>query len=506
MYKNVGFIVCPSQELERPPAAAAALAGVMVANNVGYKIYDLNLDLYNKLNHSDWSTCERKWRIDKDVELPETFNNWLDDTVNVIVNNNHDLIAISVFTKFSSRFAEIILRKLRPLIKVEIISGGQGLGTHWGDIKFGKMLVREKLIDYTVHGDGEIVFDKFLKGDRNIPGLNELDPEQIEDLDNIPYPIFDQIEPNNYVYHQEPGIYLTASRGCVRKCKFCDVPARWPKYKYRKGTDIAKEMYSQYQKTGVSVYQFTDSVINGVIPEFEKLQDSIIEYKKTDPNFNPKWLSQFNIRKKQHMTEIIYQKMASAGVSVLICGVEHASWNIREAMGKEFDDEDLDHHIKMCAKYGIRNVFLMFIGYPTETLADHQAMLEFLKKYQIYALSGTIMTIRWGYTGSLDAGSRLELSQDSMNIVSEWPDLKLMHVDDHSQDWLYGRNWINLNNPSLTFKERIRRRLEVHLRSVELEWPVTRGKEELEALKLICKAYIEGVDLTNKKIEDPGDH
>ena len=265
-------------------------------------------------------------------------------------------------------------------------------------------------------------------------------------------------------------------------------------------------MYSQYQKTGVSVYQFTDSVINGVIPEFEKLQDSIIEYKKTDPNFNPKWLSQFNIRKKQHMTEIIYQKMASAGVSVLICGVEHASWNIREAMGKEFDDEDLDHHIKMCAKYGIRNVFLMFIGYPTETLADHQAMLEFLKKYQIYALSGTIMTIRWGYTGSLDAGSRLELSQDSMNIVSEWPDLKLMHVDDHSQDWLYGRNWINLNNPSLTFKERIRRRLEVHLRSVELEWPVTRGKEELEALKLICKAYIEGVDLTNKKIEDPGDH
>jgi hypothetical protein len=93
-----------------------------------------------------------------------------------------------------------------------------------------------------------------------------------------------------------------------------------------------------------------------------------------------------------------------------------------------------------------------------------------------------------------------------MNIVGEWPDLKVLHVDDHNQDWLYGRNWINLNNPTLTFRERIRRRLDVHQRSVELEWPVTRGKEELEALKIICEAYITGKDVSSQLIEDSGDH
>lgn len=507
MYSNVAFIVCPSQELERPPAAAAALAGVMAANNVGYKIYDLNLDIYHKLNHEDWMLCERKWRIDRDIELPESFNLWLQTVVDNIISAKHDLIAISVFTKFSSRFAEILLKKLRPLVDVEIIAGGQGLGTPWGNTKFGKMLKDNNLIDHIAVGDGEVILDRFLKGDRDIPGLNGAIPEQIRDLNSIPYPVFDQLNPLDYIYHQEPGIYLTASRGCVRKCKFCDVPSRWPKYHYRRGSDVAKEMYVQYQKTGVSVYQFTDSVINGVIPEFELLQDSIIEYKSVDPNFDPKWLSQFNIRKKAHMPERIYQKMSEAGASVLVCGVEHASWPIREAMGKEFDDEDLDYHIKMCAKYGIRNVFLMFIGYPTETKEDHLLMLNFLEKYQVYALAGTVMVIRWGYTGSLDYGSRLDLRNDLLDIVPEWPDLEVMGtVDDHSQDWIYGRNWINRGNPTLTFKERIRRRLEAHQHSIKFDWPVTRGKEELEALKMICQVYIRDHGKIKEKIEELSDH
>lgn len=369
------------------------------------------------------------------------------------------------------------------------------------------MLQQQGLIDHIAVGDGEVIFDRFLKGQRNIPGLNGIVPEQIQDLDSIPYPVFDQLDPMDYIYHQDPGIYLTASRGCVRKCKFCDVPARWPKYRYRQGNDIAREMYVQYQKTGVSVYQFTDSVINGVITEFESLQESIIAHRAADPKFNPRWLSQFNIRKKQVMPERIYQKMSAAGASVLVCGVEHASWPIREAMGKEFDNDDLDYHIKMCAKYGIRNVFLMFVGYPTETAKDHQALLDFLEKYQVYALSGTIMVIRWGYTGSLDYGSRLDLRKDLLDIVPEWPELSVVSaVDDHSQDWIYGRNWINRANSELTFRERIRRRLEAHQRSVELGWPVTRGQEELEVLKMISRVYLQNHGVINEKVEELSDH
>lgn len=505
MYNKVAFIVCPSQELERPPAAAAALAGVLVKNNVDYVMFDLNLDLYNKLTTEDWFLCERKWRIDSNVILPAAFYQWMDTVVNNICNNNFDLVAISVFTKFSTRFAEILLNQLRSQTAATIIAGGQGLGTPWGSTTFKQYLWQEKnLVDHVAVGDGEVIFDQFLKGQDNIAGLDHVTPEQIADLDSIPYPNFDQLAPKQYKFYKTPGVYVTASRGCVRKCKFCDIPWRWPKYRYRKGQDVALEMYTQYQKTKVSIFQFTDSVINGVIPEFEKLQDAIIQYRSIDPEFTPQWLSQFNIRKKRDMPERIYQKMAQAGADVLICGVEHSSWHIREAMGKEFDDEDLDHHVKMCAKYGIKNVFLMFIGFPTETAQDHQHLLKWLEQYRTYMLCGTIMLLRWGYTGSLDYGSRLAMNYEEMNIVPEWPNLEINHGGDHTQDWIYGRNWINKKNPTLTFNERVRRRIEAHEHSIQLGYPVTRGKEELEALKIVCKAY-----LTNRSvplIEEPGDH
>jgi radical SAM superfamily enzyme YgiQ (UPF0313 family) len=505
MYNNVAFIVCPSQELERPPAAAAALAGVMRNNNVNYKIYDLNLSVYHALNKQDWLQCERKWRVDQKLDLPDSFEVWFSKTINDIVTGQHDLIALSVFTKFSTRFAELLIKRLRPLVSIPIISGGQGLTTPYNDKTFGHMLYDEKLIDYVTTGDGEVVFDSFLKGIKKCPGLNWEPTEQILDLNSIPYPVFDQIDPQKYIYHCDAGIYVTASRGCVRKCKFCDVPSRWPKYRYRCGRDVAKEIYTQFKNHRVQVVQFTDSVINGVLLEFENLLDELIKYKQQDTTFKPSWLSQFNIRKQQDMPERFYDKMSRSGAGVLVCGVEHASWRIREAMGKEFNNEDLDHHIRMCAKYGIANVFLMFIGYPTETALDHQEMLRFLEKYQVYMLAGTIMVVRWGYTGSLDHGSRLELQQDKMSIVPEWPDLKIMTVDDQVQDWIYGRNWINLNNPSLTFKERIRRRLEVQEYSNKLGYPITRSREELEILKIICKAYYQN-KTPSEKIQELSDH
>lgn len=505
MYKNVAFVVCPSQELERPPAAAAALAGIMEANCVDYRIYDLNLDLYKALDHEDWIICERRWRIDPAAELPARFYTWLDCKIDTMLDSAHDLVAVSVFTKFSARFAEILLHKIRNRCGITIIVGGQGLVTPWGDATFGSMLKSEGLVDHMAVGDGELIFDRFLRGDRDIPGLDGLPPQQISDLDALPYPSLTQLDPNQYFYHSEPGVYVTASRGCVRKCKFCDVPWRWPKYHYRSGRHIAEEMYTQYEKTGVSVFQFTDSVIDGVIPQFESLQDHLIRYQEQDPNFHPKWLSQFNIRRRRDMPERIYQKMALAGASVLICGVEHPSWHIRQGMGKEFTDDDLDYHIRMCAKYGLRNVFLMFIGYPTETHADHEYLLEWLEANRRFMLAGTIMMIRWGYTGSLDHGSRLAMNMEQMNIVPEWPDLKIENNLDHERDWIYGRNWVNTLNPSLTFRERVRRRIEAHERSIELEYPVTMAREELEALIMICRVYLQqAADLD--LMEAPSDH
>ena len=103
--------------------------------------------------------------------------------------------------------------------------------------------------------------------------------------------------------------------------------------------------------------------------------------------------------------------------------------------------------------------------------------------------SGTISMVRWGYTGSIDVGSKLSTKELGFNIVPQIPDLDLSHLLEHDQYWIYGRNWVNLQNPELTFEERFKRRLEVHELSVELGYPLTRPREELLILKKILEEF-----------------
>jgi radical SAM superfamily enzyme YgiQ (UPF0313 family) len=485
MYKRVAIITFPSQELERPPAAVAALGGVCIQQGVEYDVFDLNLASFNTLSKEDYAQCELHWRVDSTVQLPQSMLDLMDSTIEKIITGNFDLIAISVFSKFSTRAARLFCERIRPLTNTIIVAGGQGLSTPYGTTQFGRYLEQQQLVNHTAWGDGELIWQNWLRGDFSVPGTDYIVPEQIQDLEALPLPDFSKVNPNHYHYSSAPGMYITASRGCVRQCQFCDVPSRWPKYKYRKGESVADELYHHYKNTGVVTFQFTDSVINGNLKEFLKMQQRLADLREQDPDFKIQWLSQFNIRKKKDMPEVYYETMRRAGAEVLVVGVEHASWTVRQSMGKEFDDDDLDYHIKMCAKHGIKNVFLMFVGYPSETLEDHQKQIDFLKTYQKYMLSGTIMVIRWGYTGSIDHGSKLEI-KGLGTFVPEWPELRLDHVNDQDQDWLYGRNWINLDNPTLTLKERLRRRLEVQEESYRLGWPVTRSKEELDILHIIA--------------------
>ena len=160
-------------------------------------------------------------------------------------------------------------------------------------------------------------------------------------------------------------------------------------------------------------------------------------------------------------------------------------------MDKGFSNEDIDYHFEQCARNGIQNFVLMFIGYPTETLEDHQMNIDFLYKYKKYMQSGTISLLRLGLTGSLDIGSPIATNKTKLRLVPQKPDLDLSHLMDHDQDWIYGRNWINLDNPDLTLEERIRRRMELHEISVNLGYHQPKIKEELYTLKKILWEFQE---------------
>lgn len=525
MFKKVAIVACPSMELERPPAAIGILAAISKSLDRDTAVFDLNLKFYNDLGAADWINAEKFWRLREPLEpeLQQRVDNLFDQYIQEIVDWSPDLLAISVFTLMSNKASSEFLSRWKESTRLStcIVAGGQGVTTPYNvdfektnsvlqattNLNFGQYLQRQRLVDHYVIGDGEDAFISILNGNFNHHGIDGQPSKQLENLDSYPIPDYSFNNPTTYKYTQYPGVYITASRGCIRKCTFCDVPDRWPKFKYRTGKNVALEIFTHWKQYGVKIFQLTDSVVNGNLREFLSMNCALAEYQEQNLDMNIKLLGQFNIRDKSQMTEEQYSTMAKAGWRVLVPGVESASERVRSAMGKDFSNQDLDWHLYQCAKWGIQNVFLMFVGYPSETIDDHQENLTMLTRYQKYMYAGTILMIRWGYTGSLDAGSPLSNKDLNFNIVPQIPDLDLTHLLEHDQYWIYGRNWINLNNPTLTFDERIRRRLELHEKSIELDWPVTRPREELMILEKIVKQFKGiGDPVTGTVFIEVGDH
>jgi hypothetical protein len=281
---------------------------------------------------------------------------------------------------------------------------------------------------------------------------------------------------------------MTMSKGCVRRCTFCNVPDLWPKFAIRDSSKIVEEIKKNKVEYGVNLTHFTDSLINGSMKHFREINHKLIDLKKSDSKFKPlKYMGQFICRTREEQSEKDWELMHNGGANLLVTGFESFSERVRKHMGKNYTNEDVAFHFEQSAYYGIKNIALMFVGYPIETLEDHEYNKEFLYKFQNYAKSGIIHMVRWGYTGMFRDTKKIEKPGDVEMIVDPDFESKFKNLPQGLRDIALGLGWINQKNPDLTLRERIRRRLELHELSVKLGWPQTRSKEELTIIYNIMR-------------------
>lgn len=452
-YRKVALVSLPRQDLLRPPAALPVLAAICEQANIDYSIWDFNLWLKKHCDPKDWDLIDANWmRIDSNRDSNsswfQNFKTLLDQYVVQIIDSGVDLIAISVFTNWSAHCAWEMIQAIRKHSQVSIIIGGTGITAKLPWLNHRPMcevLLTQGLIDYYVNGEGEYNFYNVLVGDTNKIGINNLDQEQIQDLNSLNFPSYAKINPNDYYYIQQPSLSINGSRGCVRACTYCDVARYWPSFRFKDGERLADELYYTWQKTGVKDFEFSDSLINGSIKEFRKLNRRLIELRQQNRNFAITYKGQFICRAPEQFKEQDYKDMADAGCNYLYVGVETFSDAVRYSMDKKFDRRALEFHLEMTAKYGIPNVFLMIVGYPSETAQDHAMNLEGLHRYQKYALAGVIEMITFGFTTGILENTPLYHQQRELEIVPEFDNFK------------NEANWVSLKNPTLTFRERVRR-------------------------------------------------
>jgi radical SAM superfamily enzyme YgiQ (UPF0313 family) len=469
----------PRLEPHRPPPGPAIIANI--CKNLGHEVtaYDLNIKFYHfcKISNVDYYNFDSVW--DKIIPLSGDQEKFVLDFIEYhcqwIAEENFDYIMIGIFGQSGHVFGELFLKVLRSKTSATIVIGGMGVGTYSLDNNnnyFGYKMKQLGLVDYFVVGEGEESIKKVLNNETG-PGINNSEIVQIDDLDSLPIPDYSFYNLNEYDYltPNTKEIYITGSRGCVRKCTYCDVERFWPKYRYRSGENIANEIIHNYETLGITKFYFTDSLVNGSFKAFNDMCDKLSRYR-----FDKKiqWSGQFIFRNRKSVPKDHYKMVAESGADTLFVGIETGSDKIRYDMGKKFTNEDIDFQLEECYNYNIKVAFLMFSGYVTETLEDHYENLKTFSRWQKYVATGTINGVELGTPLSILTGTPLERMIDEYGMI---------FMTDQETKEINSTLWQSTSNPDLTIKERIRRKLELHEEAMKYYWPVWRQQSRLMELK-----------------------
>jgi hypothetical protein len=466
-----------------PSAGLAAIVPVFKANGFRVSISDLNLEIHNRLQEADLENMHAWCELIAPLEHPVKTNitSILQEKISEWSLQQPACIAVSVFTFQSITFAQLLLPMIRQeLPTCQIIVGGAGVSSSMKSLTdyttFGQQILDQAWADRVIFGEGEQSLDALLKNSTH-PGIDKNDPIQIDDLDQLMLPDYSNF---NFAGYRDNRLLITGSRGCVRKCTFCDIETIWPAFRYRSPESQVAEIIAHAKEYNIKRFEFTDSLINGSISGWIKFNGLLAEARARDSFLQDiTYSGQFICRDQVSQPKIMYELMHYAGVRQISVGIESFSEKIRNAMKKKFNDASIDYHLEQCGRWAIPNIFLMIVGHPEETQQDHEINLDRLHRYKIYADMATIFMIRWGTTMHIIKDT--PLYRDRMYQIED------AHQNEKDSDTLYA--WINRNNPDLTLPERIRRRVELHETSFALGYSQPNSRAELKKILSLLETY-----------------
>lgn len=489
----------PVLDLQYPPSSPAVIKSCAKAAGFSAHTLDLNL-LLKKLcgNSNNFYAIQYNFEnvdpgvVDTNDPIDAFFNNdkeilqlWLQESINQIKAYAPRWLGISVFTYKSHKATLALCIEIkRQLPDMKIVLGGRGASSYalgpdhsyfyqriqaffgpYPDLNFSETLLHYGIIDNVIQGDGEKAIIDLLNGTAD--SNTHAKVEDI-DLENIPFVDFDDYELDQYNYINEPTIPVTGSKGCVRKCTFCDIPVLWPKFKFRSGEHIAREMIHLYNKHGVKKFYMSDSLVNGSMQAFTDFITVLAEHNRQFPDQAIKWIGQYITRPISNvLNDHYYDLLKASGGEGLTIGVESGSDTVRAHMKKQFRTIDIDTELEQFDRRGIVCVLLFFSCYPTECWEDFLDTVNMFIRYQKYCATGTVYKLTLGTPYTHHPQTPLWNMQEEIGLESN-----------KGSDILWRLN----KNKELTFIERVRRRLILQEVATALKLPMSRNTAELNQL------------------------
>ena len=490
MTTDLLLIAVPMRNLSYPPMALPLLKSILHSHGHTVALNDAHLEYYKHCGARDDSEFLRQTLPMQNAEAKSwqqledsDFGKWIRGyTQRLLDQHRPRVVGLSVFSLVSVLAAYYMARVIREQAAdgTKIIIGGGGASTPLNfpeamgapvEDTLAQTLIVEGTIDTAILGDGEEAIVEFMRT------LDNDDPQRInriKNFDNVPYPDYSDMDLKSYPYTNNLTLPVTGSKGCVRRCTFCDIPDLFGKYRQRSGRDMAAECIHLYETYGAKTMFLTDSLVNGSVKNFLEFTETLSELRAKKNYHDLQWTGQYITRPAHQIPHQrdYYPLMAASGAVGLGVGAESGSDRVLKHMDKKQKISDLFTELDYFRKHGITMVTNILPSYPTETREDFELTIKMIKDFQPYMADGTMEKI---------AGISPWYKHLPLNRWKLTPKQGFYHNRDDGNMWWYS------HNPELTLQERVFRRLAISKCLSELKIPSS--MDQIYEARRIAKWY-----------------
>lgn len=284
----------------------------------------------------------------------------------------------------SLKTAALLTRAVLP--ESRIIAGGPAFSL------FALRLMNEvPQIDVGLKGEGELVFPSLLEKDfkpAGIPGILWRDNSRREDnniivnppgtpvnMDRLPPMDLKFFSPSDYMKSNRyvAAVGIEGKRGCDLWCGYCLYPLLGGNcMRLRAPSLVVDEMEMLHKEYGITLFHFTDSVVNRPADHFEAICHELIQRR-----LNVLWTGFF---REDSFTRANLELAQKAGMTAIYFSADALTEYGLKLLNKRMSCQDILNASKMTAEHGVLTMCHFLISLPGETDAHIIETYEMLDR------------------------------------------------------------------------------------------------------------------------------
>lgn len=347
-------------------------------------------------------------------------NNYKDIKIHHIIDDNipeinADIIGIG-FTTPQFNGAMEILNKLKILNPNALfIAGGVHATAKPEDcLKAG--------FDVVVRGEGEKALLDIVRRYENNEKIERIvDGEEIHNLDDIPFPDYEEIGITKYKWVSGDGVLFASmmtSRGCPSRCRYCASSAMWNKVRLNSVEYVKRHIDYLHEVFGIQAIAFQDDVF----PINKKRLKEVAEYLKSK-NMKFRCLARANNLDKE--TVKIFK---DNGCTEVCFGLESGNQQMLDMMDKKMTVDINRQAVLNCKEAGLSVKTFIILGIPGESKESIEDTITLLEEVQPDDIDANVL-ILYPATEFYD-------NMDKYDIVQEITDLDNQYLKGKIADYV----------------------------------------------------------------------